>query len=123
MKLQRYSFDKLDMDGKFSFDLSRKDFDHKEIFEKIIAYSNLTWAEIKRQTHDNGKSKHHYLSLDTLSKLALDRIDKMNLQAYQDSIFSFALQNKLRVIGIRDEEKFHVVWYDPYHDFCPSKKK
>ena len=27
------------------------------------------------------------------------------------------------VVGIRKNEDFHVLWYDPEHEVCPSKKK
>lgn len=120
-------FDRIDQNGAFAFDLDRieKDGKLKEIIKKMISYSNMTWAEIKHQTHDNGKSKHHYLNTDSLSKEALNsfkRICTSDDDDESDSIFSFALQNTLRVIGIRKDEYFHVIWYDPNHKFCPSSK-
>jgi G3E family GTPase len=119
-----WCFDRLDTDGKFAFDLSRKDFDHHKVLEKIIAYSNMTWAEVKMQTHDqHNKSKHHFLDVSKLSPEARERFHAKRLEEYADSIFSFSLQNKLRIIGIRRLEKFFVVWYDPNHEFCPSTKK
>lgn len=82
----------------------------------------MTWADIRRQTHDNGKSKHHLLSAEKLSKEAQNRIISKQIEDYEDAIFSFALQNKLRIVGIRQKEHFHVLWYDPNHEICPSKK-
>lgn len=116
-------FDMIDRSGDFAFDLNRGDFLHKEVLEKIIDYSNMTWAEVKRQTHDEGKSKHHLLAVDSLSKEAIDRFKAKHLEEYSDAIFSFAFQNKLRIIGIRENEYFHVLWYDPEHQVCPSNKK
>lgn len=118
-----WCFEWLDKSGPFSFDLSRPDFDHREILEKIIAYSNMTWSEVKRQTHDDGKSKHHMLDFSKLGIDAGERIRAKKLEQYTDSIFSFALQNKLRIIGIRKGQLFYAVWFDPGHQFCPSKKK
>ena len=117
-------FDKLDKNGSFRFDISSEDFGHKDFLDKMILYSNMTWAEIKRQTHDANKSKHHFLQLEKLSEEALERVrfyeyDKI----YPNSLFSFALNNLTRVIGIRTDEFFHIVWYDKYHKFCPSKLK
>ena len=121
----QWCFDKLDRDGKFAFDLSRKDFDHHEVLEKIIAYSNMTWIEAKMQTHDRrNKSKHHNLDFPELSPEAVERFNAKKFNdKYEDAIFSFACQNTLRIIGIRINEKFHVVWFDPKHEFCPSKKR
>lgn len=118
-----WRFDWLDKAGPFAFDLCRTDFDHREILEKIIAYSNMTWTEVKRQTHDDGKSKHHLLETGTLSRDAVDRVYAKKLQEYEDSIFSFAFQNKLRIIGVRTGQMFHAVWFDPKHQFCPSHKR
>lgn len=118
-----WCFDMIDRNSKFAFDVDRADFRHYEVIKKIIDYSNMTWAEIERQTHDDGKSKHHFLSLDTLSKEAITSFNKKELSDRSDSIFSFSFQNKLRIVGIRIDEYFHVVWYDPNHEVCPSHKK
>lgn len=118
-----WCFDMLDRNGSFAFNLDRDDFRHKDFMDKLIAYSNMTWSEIKRQTHDNNKSKHHFISPDKLSSHALERLKATELEEFSDSIFSFAFDNKLRVIGIRTNEYFHVLWYDPRHEVCPSTKK
>ena len=39
-----------------------------------------------------------------------------------DALFSFALTNKLRIIGLRVDDDFHVLWYDPQHGVYPSQK-
>lgn len=117
-----WRFDMIDRDGKFAFDLSRKDFQHKEVLQKLMDYGGMTWGEIDRQQHDRGKSKHHYLNFDALSNDAKERIRAKGLEEDSDAIYSFALQNLLRIIGIRQGAEFYVVWYDPKHEFCPSKK-
>lgn len=119
-----WRFDKLDRTGKFAFDLSRKDFDHKEILQKLIEYGAMTWDNISKQQHDySRKSKHHYLELDSLSTDALNRIKARHFEEETDVIYSFALQNRLRIIGLRHGSEFDIVWFDPNHEFCPSKKK
>lgn len=119
-----WTFDRIDKDGEFAFDTSRKDFDSKFVFEKMIAYNSMTWAKIKNQTHDKGKSKHHYIK-DTknLSKVCQDRIKKMELYEETDNLFSFALNNKIRIFGLVQSGIFHVLWYDPNHEIYPSHKK
>lgn len=120
--LCRWLFDDVDTDGNFAFTVHRIDKDAVTILEKILEYSRMTWSEIRKQTHDSNKSKHHTLSYEKLSKSAQDRIRIKELESYTDALFSFALNNKLRIIGIRDGEYFHVKWYDPQHKFCPSTK-
>lgn len=118
-----WAFDNLDNDGCFKFDVSREDFEHQEVLDKIISYSSMTWREILRQTHDGGKSKNHSLVYESLSVEAQERLRIKELEDVSDSIFSFALNNLLRIVGIRDKEKFHVLWYDPEHQVCPSKRR
>ena len=115
-------FDRIDLNGAFAFDLSaiRERNYLSTIFDKMIQYEKMTWSEIKQQTHGRqGKSKHHYLNPNGISSDALERIKFMSLDEWSDSIFSFALDGKLRIIGYRDSELFHVVWFDPEHRFYP----
>ncbi|WP_346683105.1 hypothetical protein [Megasphaera stantonii] len=94
------------------------------ILDKMIAYSNMTWFEIMRQTHDAGKSKHHYLSNpEKLSKQAKMRLKNLALEDMADSLFSFAFNNTLRIIGLVNGDDFHVLWYNANHEVYPSKKK
>ena len=68
---------------------------------------------------------NHFLSTNSLSKDALKRIKTKELEESTDYIFSFALNNLARVIGIRnpDSPEFEVIWYDAEHKFAPSKLK
>lgn len=118
-----WAFDRLDNDGEFAFNLDREDFNHEEVLRKITLYGNMTWADVKSQTHDkHGKSKHHLLNVSGISTSGMSRVKlKLEEQEY-DQIFSFALQNKLRLIGLRNNEVFHVIWFDPGHKFYPSTK-
>ena len=117
-----WRFDLIDREGAFAFDLARSDFSHKEILQKLMDYGEMTWAEIDRQQHDKGKSKHHYLDYSSLSAAAIRRIQERHFEEQVDAIYSFALRNMLRIIGFRQGAEFHVVWYDCRHEFCPSKK-
>ena len=118
-----WRFDWIDKSGEFAFDINRDDFKHKEILEKIINYNSMTWNEIKMQTHDRrGKSKNHYLDYDGISDIGKKRIQAKHFESYTDSIFSFSLINVLRIIGIRIDNYFYAVWYDPKHKFYPSSK-
>ena len=96
----------------------------QNFLDKIIGYSSMTWAEIRRHTHDNGKSKHHYIGreIEKLSQSAKSRIISLKLEEETDSIYSFAFSIILRIIGLRDGEKFHVLWYDARNEVYPSSK-
>ena len=111
-------FDKIDRNGCFAFDINRDDFDYHEVLEKMISYANMTWGDLRRQTHDDGKSKHHFLDADKLSKNAKERLVAMHLEEEADQIYSIALQNKLRIVGLRVSD--FLKW--PAFDLtdCPS---
>ena len=80
-------------------------------------------GEVRRQTHDGGKSKHHYLTeVETFSKVAQERIKELKIEGDTDRMYSFSLGNKLRIIGLREREKFHVLWYDARHVVYPSSR-
>ena len=122
-QIPAWVFDKIDRNGKFAFSIDREDFNLHEVLDKMISYSSMTWGQMKLQTHDDGKSKHHYLDVGDLSKEARDRLTAMHMEDCSDQIYSIALQNTLRIIGLREKDRFHVLWYDPKHEVCPSKKK
>ena len=118
-----FLFDCLDKNGKFAFRLDRKDFDAKSILQKIINYSNMTWREIRGQTHDNGKSKHHSISdITRLSDEATNRLEAMEKEDEADSLFSFAFTNLIRLWCLKKGKYFHILWYDSKHEVYPTKK-
>lgn len=111
----------LDKDGAFAFTNDR--INHRLVLEKLIEYGNLTWGEIKRQTHDRSNhTKHHFLEPGGFSADAKSRIKAKHLEDDSDLIFSFAFLNVVRVIGIKKDAEFHIVWYDANHEFFPSGK-
>ena len=90
-----WRFDMLDRDGPFAFQYQLESFDHVEVLTKLIEYGNMTWGQIKQQTHDSSnKTKHHNLDITQLKGDALKRIKIKVKEEDYDSLFSFALQNK-----------------------------
>lgn len=118
-----WMFTRIDNDGPFKFSVQRDDFNPTLILDKIINYSSMTWQQILRQTHDKGKSKNHNLDYKGLSAEAKERIKAKQLDDYTECLYSIALNNLIRVVGIREEEKFYVLWYDPKHEVYPSRKR
>lgn len=118
-----FRFELLDRNGEYAFDLSRDDFNEHDFLEKMIHYSQMSWGDIERQTHDKGKSKHHFLRpYERLSRPARTRLVQMQLDDFSDSIFSFAFNNLTRIIGIRVEDLFYVLWYDASHGVYPVSR-
>ncbi len=116
-------FDKIDRDGEYAFDINQDYFEHKLFLDKMLSYSTMTWADVKKQTHDGGKSKNHYYPFDDISNVAQKRLLALGLEERSDDIFSFAFTSSLRIVGYRENEKFYVLWYDPKHNIYPVSKK
>jgi hypothetical protein len=62
-----------------------------------------------------------------LGREARERIAALRLDdPYDDKtdrIFSMRLGGRVRIIGLRDGERFIVKWFDPNHEFAPSGAK
>jgi hypothetical protein len=112
-----------DTTGHFRFDVDREDFNAALMFSKLLEYSRRTWNDVLKETHDSqGKSRNHTLDFRKLSAEARRSIrDKGLNDTDADRLFSLSLLNKIRVIGLRENELFRVYWYDPNHEFCPSQ--
>lgn len=94
--------------------------------QKLCYYSqawSLAWTDISKQMHDRGKSKHHYLDdVEKLSGDAKDRLKVLDIEDMVGNLFCFAFTNMLRVVGLRLEDNFYVLWYDPNHEVYPVKR-
>lgn len=106
----------MDMDGPFGWNaLKGQGIFWQEIFPKLRDFESMTWHEVEGD-------RHHAISIDRLSKEARVRLEELNLDDI-DEIFSLALTGRSRMLGIRDRNVFRVLWWDPDHKVCPSKKK
>jgi len=116
-----WCFDNIDNNGMFCF--NHAIIDCKFLIEKFIALNGMTWAKIKQATHDDGKSKHHSLDYEGISAEGKARIKVKGIDEEDyDAIYSIALTNLHRLIGIKRDRVFHVIWNDENHKFYPSKK-
>jgi hypothetical protein len=116
-----WCFDKVDIDGQFRF--SHEAINCPFIIEKFILFNKMTWADINRATHDNGKDKNHYLDYNGISPEGKARIKAKGISDEDyDTIYSIALTNMLRLIGLKKNRIFHVIWYDKKHEFYRSSR-
>ncbi len=102
------------LDDKYSwspFKLDNKNI-IKDILEKLKNFEKMKWKDI------SGKN-HHYLDYLSLSKKAKKELERIDVQ----EVFSFRLSGRNRLIGIRENECFYIIWWDSDHSFCPSNKK
>lgn len=117
-----FDFGSVDVEGLFRFIPSRDDFEAAKILSAVLDFSRQTWAELRKATHNDGKSKHHFLDAGSISAEGKDRIKALQLDDFTDAIFSLRINGRMRIIGIREGEKLIVKWYDPQHQFSHSNR-
>lgn len=85
------------------------------VAQKLRGYESMTWAEIQ--------SRDHPVPLGSLIAPARQRLVVLQLDDADGALWRFQLDGLKRLWGIRDRSKFYVLWWDPEHLICPSKKK
>ncbi len=106
----------MDMDGPFGWNAPIEEMAPLlYVLPKLKDFETMTWQEISGH-------RHHSIPVDTLSANAKRRLSDLKLDDI-DEVFSLALTGTQRVVGIRDQNVFRVLWWDPEHRVCSSHKK
>lgn len=94
--------------------------DHQMLLTKIIPklqdYETMTWADVESGTGS------HFVSKTDCIKEARQRLDDLELDDIEE-LFSLRITGKRRAWGIRNVAVLHLLWWDPEHEVCPSRKK
>jgi len=94
----------------------------KNILPKLLDFERKSWAIIANDS--SGKSRgtrNHHVSINDLDKVAQKRLKKLQLDE-SNSLYSLRLDGKKRIWGIVHNNVLNLLWYDPYHHVCPSKR-
>jgi hypothetical protein len=89
-----------------------------DIRQKLIQFEGKSWNEILIK----GKRWNHSVLVDDLCKDAKDRLLNMG-QDDVEELVTLHLSGLERIWGIRDMGVLKLLWWDPYHQVCPSLKK
>jgi hypothetical protein len=88
------------------------------IMQHFKSYQNQTWADIL------GNERNHPVLIEDFAKFARDRIQDIFPGGVDfDELFTLRFNGAQRLWGIKVGEKYHVLWWDPEHEVCPSSKK
>ena len=88
-----------------------------EIRLKLANFESMTWGEILV----DGKKQNHHIPIADLCQGA--RTEAARLRLDVDELCVLHLNGTQRVWGILADGVFHLLWWDPHHDVCPSKKR
>lgn len=92
------------------------------LLETLKSIETMTWAEIFQAPKGRGEgSKNHLVSTRDIIKNAQTRLNDLNLGC--DELISFRVNGKERLWGYRQGSQCAIIWHDPNHLICPSKKK
>lgn len=86
------------------------------VHERLKNFETMTWSEIEGP-------ENHPLSPSSLSREATRRLDELERDDLAESLFSLRVTGAKRVIGVRHQHIFKIMWWDPEHTVAPSKKK
>ncbi|HUX58326.1 MAG TPA: hypothetical protein VMV77_15245 [Bacteroidales bacterium] len=106
---------RIDMDGRWGWNNIEESELKTEVLSKIKNFESNTWAEI---LGDN----NHEVSIGKINKDAQKRLDELKLYDIE-SLVSLRLSNKKRIWGIRVAAVLKILWWDPFHEVCPSPLK
>lgn len=93
-----------------------------EILSFLCEMSRLTWQQIKAQTTD-GRKKHHYQPLDSVSPEAQRRFTELRLEGIFEEYFRFRLGGRKRLWGFLVDGVFYPLWWDAHHAVYPVTKR
>lgn len=116
-----------DSDGPWGFVAVKEYNNWKKILKTLESYQTMTWAELLSASGSvKSGTNHHEISSERLSKLAQDRMNEISIN--EDTVFSFHIEGRLRLYGIRDRAVCRIIWVDPWHNdvsraVCPSVRK
>jgi hypothetical protein len=83
-----------------------------KIIDKLKNFEHATWPEIER-----GGS--HFTQVNRLIGDAQRRLQVLRLDDTND-LFSLRLSGLERLWGLRSNDVFSILWWDPDHQICPS---
>lgn len=89
-----------------------------DVQARLSHFESMTWHEILIV----GKKFNHTVTVEQMSKAAQDRLVEIKMDDV-DELVSLRVNARERVWGIRTGGLCSVLWWDPAHAVCPSKKK
>jgi hypothetical protein len=109
-----WHFRSMDMDGPWSWSNTNEEI-LQYIKGKLSNFETMTWEEILGR-------RDHAIKVADISPVAQRRLSEIN-QDDIDELVSLHLSGLERVWGIRHNEYLRILWWDPRHEICPSRKK
>jgi len=111
-------FSFLKFDGQSKWCLAEKAHTHDfwEIGEKLKSFEQMQWKHLAAD-----QENHHSVPFYKISNDAQKVAGDLKIDDYEE-IWSLRLTGTQRLWGVRDEQYFIAIWWDPDHQIYPTKK-
>jgi hypothetical protein len=104
----------VDMSGPFGWDQATVDLVLRRVVTKLHNYESMTFEQME-------EAGCHDIAWERLSRDARARLEATNLADLD--LYSVVITGRQRVLARRDVARLHILWWDPDHKACPSKKR
>lgn len=106
----------LDKDGPHGWHQCHSIAFWNDLLPRLKSFESMKWSEI------TGNTGSHFIRLDQIEKSAIDRLVELQLDDIEE-IYSLRISGACRIFGIMDRSTLKLIWYDPDHKVCLSRKK
>ena len=110
-----WKFSIIDTDGEWTFKNIEKDTFWNHLLGTLKNLESQTIGEFIRPIHNHKIEKYK------LCKKAQERLIKIKLDDC-DELYSIHINSIERLWGILESSYFKILWWDPHHEICKSRK-
>jgi hypothetical protein len=87
----------------------------KNLLRRLKSFETMSWPDIEG-------SDSHFVDVEQIIPEAQRRLSELKLDDFEQ-LFSLRIGSKPRLWGMRINNIFLALWWDPEHQICPSHKK
>lgn len=116
----RFRFNHIDLEESWSLS-SIQNGDLHDLLSKLKNFETMTLGEIFHGASGNNQAGKQY-AISSIIPKAQSRLSQLQLDD-SDVVHRLQIDGKKRLYGILRDNLFSILWWDPWHEICPSPLK